>query len=131
MASPKSNPRMRSGRTALCRRVKAIGEPCWMCGLPIDPTRKAGDPLSFELDELVPISKGGSPTDFANVKGAHRCCNQWRGNKAVQTVAAMRDAARERYGGWRSPIEFVSMMRSVKGKAKVAVKRPSKVSGTL
>ena len=48
------------------RRVKALGEPCWMCGLPIDPARKAGDPLSFELDELVPVSKGGDPVDWYN-----------------------------------------------------------------
>lgn len=131
MASPKSNPRMRSGRTALCRRVKALGEPCWMCGLPIDPARKAGDPLSFELDELVPVSKGGDPVDFSNVKASHRCCNQWRQAKSVGAVVAMRNEARNRYGGWRTPIEFVSMMRSVKGKAKVAVKRPSKTSGTI
>ena len=131
MASPNSNPRMKSGRPALCRRVKALGEPCWLCGLPTDPARKAGDPLSFELDELVPVSKGGDPVDWYNVKGAHRCCNQWRQAKSVGAVVAMREEARKLYGGWRTPIEFVSMMRSVKGKARVAVKRPSKSSGTI
>ena len=43
----------------------------------------------------------------------------------------MREEARRLYGGWRTPIEFVSMMRSAKGKARVAVKRPSKSSGTI
>ena len=37
--------------------------------------------MSFEVDEIVPVSKGGSPTDRANVAPAHRICNQRRGNR--------------------------------------------------
>lgn len=43
--------------------------------------------MSFELDELVPVSKGGSPFDFENVAPAHRICNQKRGNKALRAKA--------------------------------------------
>ena len=91
MAKP--NPRRANGakRTALRNRVKAMGLPCHICGRPIDYSlttyvdpkdgRTKRHPLSYELDEIVPVSKGGSPFDFDNVAPAHRICNQRRGNK--------------------------------------------------
>lgn len=115
-------------RRALVRRVKAMGLPCWICGMPIDPALPAGHPLSFELDELVPVSKGGSPTDPANVAGAHRCCNQWRGNRSVAQVDAVRSSARSRFGGWRSPQEFCEMARACAHAKASPVKRPKKAS---
>lgn len=129
-----ANPRYANGarRRALSARVKAMGMPCWICGLPIDSMRKAGDPLSFELDELVPVSKGGSPTDPRNVAGAHRCCNQWRGNRSVAQVEAVRREARERFGGWRSPAEFCEAARSVRhARRATPIKRPKRSSGAL
>ena len=41
----------------------------------------SGDPWSFEVDELLPVSRGGSPLDYSNVDAAHRICNQRRGNR--------------------------------------------------
>lgn len=37
--------------------------------------------MSFEADELVPVSRGGDPLDYSNVGAAHRICNQRRGNR--------------------------------------------------
>lgn len=37
--------------------------------------------MSFEVDEIVPVSRGGSPIDQANVQPAHRICNQKKGNR--------------------------------------------------
>ena len=130
---PKQNPRYANGsrRRALVRSVKAMGLPCWMCGMPIDPALPAGHPLSFELDELVPVSKGGSPTDPANVAGAHRCCNQWRGNRSVAQVEGVRSRAAS-MGRWRSPVEFVEMAKaSAKGGRRAAIKHPKRSSGAL
>lgn len=61
--------------------LKAQGRPCWLCGGPIDYSLPAGHPMSFEVDEIVPVSRGGSPIDRANVQPAHRICNQRRGNR--------------------------------------------------
>lgn len=74
--------------------LRAQGRPCWICqafGKPgtIDYSLPAGHPYSFECDELVPVSKGGSPTSRANVDAAHRCCNQWRSDKSVAQVLAI------------------------------------------
>ena len=90
------NPRRANGakRDALRNRVKTMGLPCHLCGRPIDYSlttwtdpkdgRIKRHPLSFELDEIVPVSKGGSPLDFDNVAPAHRICNQKRGNKSLR-----------------------------------------------
>ena len=130
----KRNPRRRSGRDALVRRVRALGEPCWICGLPIDATLPAGHPLAFELDELVPVSKGGSPVDFENTAGSHRVCNQWRSNKSVELVAQIRSEVLKRFGGWSSPLQFTEMARSISKVPKssiVPIRHPKRSSGTI
>lgn len=85
------NPRREQGgrRDRVRREVMARGEPCWICGLPIDWGIRAGDPRAGEVDEIVPVSRGGSPYDPANCAGAHRVCNEWRGARAVAQVRAV------------------------------------------
>lgn len=77
------NVRRKNGarRTALRNRVKSLGLPCALCGRPIDYTLPAGDPMSYELDEIIPVSLGGDPLDPDNVQPAHRICNQRKSNK--------------------------------------------------
>ena len=112
MARRKVNPRCANGseRRGNRRRLRLEARPCWICEAfgrnpVIDYDLPSGHPLSFEVDELVPVSKfalGGyrSPeacaSDYSNLAAAHRCCNQWRGNKTVAEVFAI--AARERMG---------------------------------
>ena len=69
------NPRKSNGarRNANRARMKAEGRGCWICrafGRPdaIDYSLPARHPMSFELDELVPVSKywlGGYPSKEA------------------------------------------------------------------
>lgn len=40
--------------------------------------------MSYELDEIVPFSLGGSPYEYSNVQPAHRICNRRKSNKIVQ-----------------------------------------------
>lgn len=79
------NPRYRNGsaRRKLRAWLKAQGRPCHICGQAIDYGLPAGHPMSFEVDEIVPVSKGGDPLDRSNVDAAHRICNQRRGNRDV------------------------------------------------
>lgn len=120
------NPRRSHRRDVLWRRVKAMGQPCHICGLPIDPSLKARHPLSFELDELVPVSKGGRADVIENVGSSHRCCNQWRGAKSMRQVESIRAEALRRFGAWRSPLEFVQRARAAsKGARSLApMRRP-------
>lgn len=93
MAKPNVRRRNGNARNKLRGWLRSQGQPCWICqaaGRPgiIDYSLPAGHPLAFEVDELVPVSLGGDPLDRANVKAAHRCCNQWRGNRTVEEVIA-------------------------------------------
>ena len=73
--------------------MASLGLPCALCGQPIDYTlttwidpkdgRRKRHPLSYELDEIVPISRGGSHVDPDNVQPTHRICNQRRGNRML------------------------------------------------
>jgi 5-methylcytosine-specific restriction endonuclease McrA len=85
MAKGKANPRRGNGhrRDALRRRVAQEGAPCHLCGKPIDYSLPAGHPMCYELDELVPVSRGGDPLSRDNVAPAHRICNQRRGNRML------------------------------------------------
>lgn len=130
------NPRNIRGRTALIARVRSQGRPCWICGLPIDYSLPARHPLGYELDELVPVSKGGSPVDYGNVAPAHRCCNQWRSDRGVAETERIRDEVRRRFGQWPSALAFCECARSVakagKGcKPGTPVRHPKRSSGAL
>ena len=85
-----SNPRVSNGaaRRRLRARVLAEEDVCWICGQPVDKSLPSGLPGSPEVDEGVPVSKGGSPYDRANCRLAHRICNQRRGNRTSSVVPA-------------------------------------------
>lgn len=79
----KNNPRYANGnkRRAIRERWKAAGEPCGICGKPIDYSlgfitdattgKKRLHPMAFVVDEIVPVSKGGDPLAFENTRPAH------------------------------------------------------------
>ena len=119
-----SNPRRSNGalRDKLRLRLKNEGRPCWICVLAgrtgeIDYALPARHPYSFEVDELVPVSKywlGGYPSpeaaalDYQNLGATHRCCNEWRSNRTVEEVKLAIE--RQRYGngkksGPRAPVK--------------------------
>ena len=81
------NPRRSYARDKLRERMKAAGEPCHLCGRPIDYSLPARDPWSFEMDEVVPVSRlpeemrKAAACDPNNCKPAHRRCNQRKSNR--------------------------------------------------
>lgn len=76
------NPRRTNGNLRDKIRARVIREEthCWLCGNPVDKALHYLDPQAPEMDEIVPVSKGGSPYDRKNARLAHRLCNQRRGN---------------------------------------------------
>jgi 5-methylcytosine-specific restriction endonuclease McrA len=82
MQSPKPNPRVANGHRRRQLRARVLREEhlCWLCGQPVDKTLPPGLPGSPEVDEVIPVSLGGSPLDRSNCRLACRLCNQRRGN---------------------------------------------------
>lgn len=77
------NPRNGRRYRRLVAQLKALGAPCARCGHNIDPNLDARHPMSFTLDHIVPLSKGGSLLDPANARPMHRRCNSARGNRTA------------------------------------------------
>lgn len=81
-AKPK-DPRRRypALRDNLRKRVFAAQDVCGICGREVDKTLPPGTPLSPELDEIIPVARGGSPYDIDNLQLTHRICNERKGAK--------------------------------------------------
>lgn len=88
LSTKRKNPRRTNGnaRNKLRERIKAQRRDCALCGNPIDYSLPAGHPGSYELDEIIPVSRGGSPYDVNNVQPVHRICNQKKGNRVISNV---------------------------------------------
>lgn len=92
-----SNPRYKNGslRRKHRARFKAMGAPCGICrgrlgAIHYDEPSDAKHPLSFVIDEIIPVSRWrefGYPSpeavarDWNNLQAAHYCCNQAKSNK--------------------------------------------------
>ena len=94
-----NNPRYKNGnlRRKHRARLKAMGGPCGICKgrlgeIHYDEPSDSQHPLSFVVDEIVPVSRWrefgyGSPeeaaNDWGNLQAAHYCCNQAKSNKML------------------------------------------------
>ena len=57
---------------------------CGICGKPVDFSYKAPHPLSPTVDHIIPVSKGGHPSDISNLQLAHRCCNRQKSDSLME-----------------------------------------------
>lgn len=64
-------------------RILATQGICGICGKPVDMSIKYPDPLSPTVDHIIPINKGGHPTDINNLQLAHRWCNRMKSDKYI------------------------------------------------
>jgi 5-methylcytosine-specific restriction endonuclease McrA len=87
---PDTRARAAWGRLRL--QVLAEERDCWVCGDEIDAALRWPHPMCGTGDHVVPLEDGGELLDRANVRAAHRACNQRR---HVEWRRARRRAARE------------------------------------
>ena len=91
-----TNPRWKSGKRRIYQqRFRAMNAPCGICGGKLGPIHydepsDSKHPLSFVIDEIIPVSKwrqagyasaAAAADDFGNLRAAHYICNQARGNR--------------------------------------------------
>ena len=63
--------------------ILATQDLCGICGKPVDKTLPATHPLSASIDHIIPIAKGGHPSDLSNLQLAHRACNREKGTHII------------------------------------------------
>ena len=66
------------------KRIYATQTVCGICGRPVDFSLKYPHPLSACIDHIVPIAKGGHPSDMANLQLAHWCCNRQKSDRLLR-----------------------------------------------
>lgn len=74
-------------RRALRARVFANSDVCAICGYQVDKALGPYLPESPEIDEIIPVARGGDPYDFANLQLTHRKCNRQKSDKIPMNFA--------------------------------------------
>ena len=69
------------------KKIYATQTVCGICGKPVDFSVKYPHPLSPCIDHIIPISKGGHPSDLDNMQLAHWTCNRQKSDKLVERRA--------------------------------------------
>lgn len=59
---------------------------CAICGRPVDMSLKAPDPMSPTVDHIIPVTKGGHPSDINNLQLAHWYCNRMKSDKFIEPL---------------------------------------------
>jgi 5-methylcytosine-specific restriction endonuclease McrA len=62
--------------------VDRYGTDCSICGDAIDMSLTRPDLLSFSIDHIVSLARGGAHV-YANVAPAHLLCNMQKGDRAL------------------------------------------------
>lgn len=62
------------------KKIYATQSVCAICGQPVDFSLKWPDPMSKTIDHIIPVSKGGHPSDISNLQLAHFTCNRHKGD---------------------------------------------------
>lgn len=67
------------------KKIYATQTCCGICGKPVDFSLKYPHPLSPCIDHIIPIVKGGHPSDIENLQLAHWTCNRQKSDKLIES----------------------------------------------
>lgn len=105
-----------NSRTRRAKRQTILdrdGATCWICRLPLVDDAGPDDLLRTTMDHVVPVVDGGGNSN-ANLRLAHRICNETRGRvhyalSRDMPLPASRDAWStaivEKYGEWAAQFD--------------------------
>lgn len=80
------------------KKIFATQTVCGICGKPVDFSLKYPHPLSPCIDHIIPIVRGGHPSDLDNLQLAHWTCNRQKADKLLtrSKTAAVEDVISNR-----------------------------------
>lgn len=65
------------------KKILASQNICGICGQIVDRSLKYPHPMSPCIDHIIPIDRGGHPSDINNLQLAHWKCNREKANKLI------------------------------------------------
>lgn len=69
------------------KKIFARESCCAICGKPVDFKLKFPHPMSATIDHIIPVAKGGHPSDIDNLQLAHFICNRQKSDKLFSNHA--------------------------------------------
>ena len=66
------------------KKIYATQTVCGICGKPVDMSIKYPHPLAPCIDHVIPVVKGGHPSDIENLQLAHWTCNRQKSDKLIE-----------------------------------------------
>lgn len=69
---------------------------CGICGKPVDFSIKYPSAMSACIDHIIPIDKGGHPSDISNLQLAHFTCNRQKSDKIIAKKEVQKDIKNNR-----------------------------------
>jgi len=69
------------------KKILASENICAICGQEVDTKLKYPHPMSATVDHIIPVSKGGHPSDLSNLQLAHFYCNRQKSDKLLNSQA--------------------------------------------
>ncbi len=67
------------------KKIYATQRVCGICGKTIDFKLKYPHPLSPCIDHIIPLARGGHPSDISNLQLAHWTCNRQKSDKLIES----------------------------------------------
>lgn len=82
------------------KKIYATQSCCGICGKPVDFKLKYPHPLSACIDHIIPVAKGGHPSDINNLQLAHWTCNRQKSDRIVDVKEAKPEVVSNRVLPW-------------------------------
>lgn len=90
MPKPNQRPDHNGNQRALFesnkKKIYASQRVCGICGHEVDFSLKFPHPLSPTIDHIIPVAKGGHPSDISNLQLAHFWCNRQKSDKMTPKI---------------------------------------------
>ena len=75
------------------KKIYATQSVCGICGKPVDMSLRYPDPMSKTVDHIIPINRGGHPSDIENLQLAHLTCNLEKADRILKEHIPIQPAA--------------------------------------